>query len=55
MHYWDVVEGYTFVTGDNPLFSLDSRVIGPIPFSAISGVVIRIWKPGSNDHTRNKC
>ena len=42
--------GYVFVTGDNDLFSVDSRDFGPIPLSSIEAILPPVKNKGSNGY-----
>ena len=47
-----VPKNHVWLEGDNPLFSIDSRHIGPIPINWIRGKVItRIWPLQGGEET----
>jgi len=44
-----VPDGHVYLLGDRRANSIDSRVYGPVPLSAVDGtVVMRLWAPGGS-------
>lgn len=42
-----IPEGFCWVTGDNPVYSEDSSLYGPVPLALIEGrVAYVLWPPG---------